>query len=470
MIADKVSSVSSELRERFKSVKFKVKSKSKEISLSRNSLTPRSVPTRQLNQNYAFNSPFPVHKNRGQKESEKNQKKSDGERRGLSFSFLKSKKFQFLLLPILVILFLGSYGYYWYFYSIGSLFTTTIKYKYLNISQTKIVSATPDGVASGIKSVKLPAEDSISAFANTTGERPTGDKSKGSVSIFNPTTEIKVIKAGSILTCTSNACKSLTYTTDADLNLGPGGSDEVAVTAGDIGENYNLAAGAGRFQVAKYNPATEVLASNVKLITGGTQKKTVKTVKAEDIKKAEDQALSQLKDKLIDRIKSDPANLNSFIIAETSIVVEKVSSDPDLKEGVDGDIVNVTVKAKGTVDAFAKDQIDVVLAKLKDEIKPQGYYLDDKFTNFSSKIAGQSQDKIDVAVTLNTIARPNIDIDAIKKNLGGKSYSDADKILASIPNTLSYTKTYEPQSLPQFFWKIPKSPARVQVKLLAEQS
>jgi hypothetical protein len=453
---------------KFKSIRSNLPvRKAKEVQLHRpqammrTPVTTRSQPSRAYN---GIQTSAVQRKSASQSELSKNR----GLKAIFTVDFLKTKKFQFLILPLFIILFVGAYGYHWYFYSIGSYFTATVKYKYIPISETRTITATADANAESIKTVKLPSEESTSTFVPATGEKPTGERAKGSVSIFNPTTDIKIIKAGTALSCTSNACMSLNYVTDSDLNLGPGSSEDVTVTAADIGENYNLSPGAGRFKVGSFNPATEVLASNVKPIAGGTPKKIVKVVKAEDIKKAEESAMADLKNRLVDKIKNDPANLSSFVIAESSIVIEKISSEPDLKEGQEGDIVNVTVRAKGTVDAFAKDQIDVVVNKMKTEVTPDGYYLDEKFTNNSFKIVGQSAGKIDVAVTLNSTARPDIDLNEVKKSLGGKSYSESDRILGSIPHTTGYTKNYEPKSLPEFFWKIPNSANRVQIKLIAE--
>jgi hypothetical protein len=385
------------------------------------------------------------------------------------FRFLSSKKFQFLVLPVIFILVIGSLGYYWYFYSVGSLFTATIKYKFVPITATKTVVATTQGGEAGIKTVLLPAEESATVFVNATGERATGEKAKGTVSIFNPTTEIKVIKAGTALACTSNACKSLTYVTNADLNLGPGGSDEVAVTAGDIGENYNLGPGAGKFKVGAFDPTKDVFASNIKAISGGTPKKMVKVVKAEDIKTADENAMKELSARLLDKIKIDPANARDFIIADNTLAVEKISSEADLKEGQDGDAVNVTVKAKANVQAFKKDQIGDIVTAIKNEAKPDGYYLDERNTSFSSKVVSADTKGITVEVTLNSIARPEINVEELKRSLGGKNFGESDTVLSQVKNVSGYTKTYEPQSLPQFFWKIPDNPSRVQIKLVAEQ-
>lgn len=383
--------------------------------------------------------------------------------------FLRSKKFQYIVLPIAIVIFVGCYGYYWYFYSIGSLFTATIKYKYITISESETVIATTEDVNASVKAVLLPAEESATTYVDATGEKATGERARGSVSIFNPTTEIKVIKAGTILSCTSNICNSLNYTTDQDLNLGPGGSDEVNVTASDIGENYNLAPGAGKFKVGNYDQTKDVFASNIKALAGGTPKKIIKVVRAEDIKKAEENGMKDIGNRLLEKIKTDPANVSDFILAENTLAVEKISAEPDIAEGEEADIVNVTVRVRGTVQAFKKDQLSGIVDEMKRKTVPEGYYLDEKYTNYSSKVTNADANGMSITVTLNTIARPEINVDQLKKDLAGKSYTKADQILSAIPNTTGYTHSFKPTTLPKFFWKIPKSLNRVQIKLIAEE-
>lgn len=359
------------------------------------------------------------------------------------------------------------YGYYWYFYNLTNTFTATITYKLITINESRTIAASTAGDAS-LKIVKLTSEGSASNSTTTTGEKPTGDKATGNISLFNSTVEIKIIPKGTTLTCISSPCNTLTYITQNDLNLAPGSSDEVSVVAGDIGEGYNLLPGAGRFKVGKFNPEKEITATNVKPISGGTPKKMIKIVAAADIKKAETAALSDIKSELLNKIKTDPANYDKYIVSDSSLVVEKTESTPDVKEGQEAEFVNVDVKAKGTVNAFPKDQIDVVANKIKEEVTPKGYYLDEKFTpSPTSKVVSQTKDKIEVSVTVQSIARPEIDIKKIKEELTGKAYSDADKVLSSIPNITSYKKSFQPTTLPQFFWKIPKEPNRIQIAVVA---
>jgi hypothetical protein len=379
--------------------------------------------------------------------------------------FFKTKKFQFLILPFIIVVGAGAYGYYWFFYISSSYFTATIRYKYIPITENRTITAASN--STDFKTIKLEAEDDASGYVSTTQEKTTGERAKGNLSLFNTTPDIRVIPKGTVLTCTTNICNTLTYTTNSDINLGPGGSEKVGVTAGDIGLNYNISTLNQRFKVGNFN-SSDIFASNVEKIEGGTAKKVIKIVDKKDIELAEEAAMKEMKERILNKIKIDPGNSN-YIISDASLKVEKISSSSDFKEGEESEIVNVNVRAKGVVDAFSNDEISKVVEQMKTDLTPAGYYLDEKQTNFSKKVVAQTPDKIDIQVTLNTIARPTIDTDKIIAELKGKKYSQADKVLSQIPNIMSYTKSYSPETLPQFFWNIPSTASRIKIDFIAEK-
>jgi hypothetical protein len=286
------------------------------------------------------------------------------------------------------------------------------------------------------------------------------------VSVYNLTADIKVVKTGTTLTCTSPACNGLNYISEGDLNLGPGSSGEVKVTAVDIGENYNVGP-TTRFKVGSFNPTTEVLASNVKNIAGGTTKTIVKIVQAQDLKDAEKAALEDLKNTLKTKITVDPANAN-FEISAPSLKIESTGVISDVKEGDQAEIVNVTVNAKATVDAVQKDKILEVASAIKTEVVPEGYKLDEKVSSLSAVIASQTPQSIDISVKLIAVARLDVNMDKLKNDLAGKKYSDVDSILSAVPHSTGYTKNYSPQTLPQFFWSVPENKNRIEINLVGE--
>ncbi|MFW5719741.1 MAG: baseplate J/gp47 family protein, partial [Candidatus Dojkabacteria bacterium] len=214
------------------------------------------------------------------------------------------------------------YGFFYIYYPSNKTFSATLFFKYREINEETTISLASN---EGVNFVELEEVESVSSFTEATKEKPVGEKAKGEIRIYNTTNEIKEVTKGTKLTCISGSCKSLVYQTQNKLNLSPGGVDDVAVVAADIGENYNLSAGSSRFQVGSYNSDTEVFGSNLQGITGGTPKEFVKIVAKQDIKRAEDEAMKAVKNLLLSTIKNNPSHVD-YIISDSSLKVEKISS------------------------------------------------------------------------------------------------------------------------------------------------
>ena len=366
-----------------------------------------------------------------------------------------------VVVPILVLL-IGVYA----FFSNSAQYTITLSYEYQKVSGSKVIEASTDG-ASGFKITKLDNTDGISAFQNTTGQKPVGQKSAGKITVFNATADIKVIKKGTAITCISTACNGLIYTALNDLNLGPGNSvNDYDIVANDIGENYNLATNAGRFKVGSFNSTTEIIASNIAPISGGTPKTFVKIVSAEDIKAVEAKANEDLKNLIITNIRSNTENNSKYIISDTSFVLEKISSQTD-PEGTEAEVVNTSLRAKGTVDAFPKEQVQKVYDEIEASITPEGFYIDEKTIEPGTKVLSSTPGKISIEVTYAAVARVIIDEEKIAKEIGGKSLEDAEKYLESLPNIKSHTAVYTPSTMPGFLRRVPGNPEKIDITILA---
>jgi ribosomal protein S8E len=366
-----------------------------------------------------------------------------------------------VIVPILIIS-IGLYA----FLSFSALYTVNITYEYKNITASKQIIAST-GTSTDFSVVKLEETDAVSSFQNTTGQKVNGERARGRITVFNATSEIKTFPKGTTITCVSAACNGLVYTSVNDLNLGPGSSvNDYEIIASDIGENYNLATSAGRFKIAKFDSTTEITSSNIAPIAGGTPKVTVKVISAADIQSVEARAVEDLKVILVNKIKSNPTYNSQYIISDNSIVVEKISAETD-KEGTESEVVNTSVRAKGTVDAFPKEQIQKVIDELKTSFVPVGYYLDEKTFAPTNNVISSTPGQITIEVTVSGIARIKVDEAELKKELAGQSLDEADKILALIPNSKSFTTEYTPSTMPSFLRRVPSDPERIQVRFIS---
>ncbi len=376
--------------------------------------------------------------------------------------FYRSRKFQYIGIPLILIILIGLYGFFYIYYPSNKTFSATLFFKYREINEETTISLASNEV---VNFVELEEVESVSSFTEATKEKPVGEKAKGGIRIYNTTNEIKEVAKGTKLTCISGSCKSLVYLTQNKLNLSPGGVDDVTVVASDIGENYNLSAGSSRFQVGSYNSDTEVFGSNLQGITGGTPKEFVKIVAKQDIKRAEDEAMKAVKNLLLSTIKNNPSYVD-YIISDSSLKVEKISSEPDVSEGDEADVVNITLEARGKVQAVENQQIKSLVEDYQNDVTPEGYYLDESVSSPAQYDAVTTQNgTVEVNIAVNAIARPRLDVQLLRQELKGVKYSQVDSILDSVQHLQSFDKEFTPTYFPQMFWKLPDVEHKISISV-----
>ncbi len=383
-----------------------------------------------------------------------------------SFKLRGKKRLFFYLsaifgMPIFLII-IAVYG----FIDNSVLYAVTLRYKYQNLlleRQIQIKENSPFN----FQIIKLTTEDGVTVSNPTTGQKIVGEKASGYVSVFNATAEIKVIPKGTEVLCISSSCNGLVYIADSDLNLGPGSSSgDLKIVASDIGENYNVNVNTGRFKVGNFDPNLEIIAANVRPITGGTPKKTVNIVSGDDLKALEEKALDYLKGSILLKLTTDPNNVNKYLFSENSLKIEKISVEGD-REGQEADVVNLTVRAKGTIDAIPKESINKIIEEMKATMVPDGYYLDEKTFKYNLSVTSTDND-FTITITATGIGRVNLNVDELKSKLANKSLNEAENIINSIPNIHSINTMYTPDYIPEFLRKVPGNPNKIQIRLIAE--
>lgn len=354
----------------------------------------------------------------------------------------------------------------YFFIDNSVLYNVTLSYKYQNLSLERQIQIKTDS-PSNFQIIQLSTEDGVTVSNPTTGQKIVGEKASGYISVFNSTAEIKVIPKGTEVVCISSSCNGLVYIADSDLNLGPGSSaGDLKIVASDIGENYNVNVNAGRFKIGNFDPNLEIIAANVRPIAGGTPKKTVNIVSSDDLKALEEKALNYLKGTILLKITTDPNNVNKYLFSENSLKMEKISVQGD-QEGQEADVVNLTVRAKGTIDAIPKDSINNIVDEMKASMAPDGYYLDEKTFKYNLSVASTNNDFI-ITITASGIGRVNLNIDELKSKLANQSLNEAENIIKSIPNIHGFSVSYTPDYIPEFLRKVPSNPNKIQIRLIAE--
>jgi hypothetical protein len=344
--------------------------------------------------------------------------------------------------------------------------TITLRTDTTNIDSNLTVTADPDAQELDIEKGVIPALSKEFRKTDTekvaaTGEKDLGTKASGSITLaVDCAAGTPMIPAG-----TGVSADDLTYVTMADVTVAsfPDNSsgsckfkNAVAVTAGEAGAQYNLAAGK-TFTVAGYSAVSGV---NDNAMAGGTSK-IVKVVTKDDIEKAKDAITKRAGGEAPEDLKEDITSEGYFPLEATlSSGNPTVTSTPAV--GAESSEVTVTsttvftmlgVKQddlKQLVEADAKKQIDTS----KQVIRDNG--LDDANIQVDKKGDGG---RMTLSVQATVVAGPDINEDEIKKEVAGKKRGDIQNLLKQRPGVNEVEVDYSP------FWvqSTPKSTSKITI-------
>lgn len=265
---------------------------------------------------------------------------------------------------------------------------------------------------------------------SVTGTKTVGDSAKGQVTIYNADDSI-TLPAGTRITDSSG----LVFTLDDDTEVASGsgllnlGTSTAAVTAVDIGSQYNLVAGSN-FSVNGY-ASNELTAKNDNAFSGGSSR-DITAVSTSDIKKAESALTSELTEDGIAKIKEKIGN--DDLLIEDSVTATASGKDFNHKVGDEASELNLSMDmdVKGTVVSKA-DLTKIAMDSLKDKV-PVGFVL--RANQITTDFTLVSDKKYKIKFTANLL--PEIKTDDLVKKIAGKSPTDAEAILSAIPG---YTRS-----------------------------
>ncbi len=323
----------------------------------------------------------------------------------------------------------------------------TAKTQSAPVSQTlNLGGATPTNINTNtIQTVTKQIKKDVSVDFTATGSKVVGTSSKGNVVFRNcESLTSKIIASGT--TVTSNG---LNYTTQASVTVpaasgdiggctAAGVSTPVAIMASDIGSDYNTANGT-IFSVANHANGSGVYLRAVATteITGGESHQAT-VVTAADVQKAKqtlvDQTSVDIKKQLTGQFTSGEKIITDSFKADHA----DATSIPAIDAEATGGKAKLTSTTTFSMSAIAKSELVAFLrnaiTKQMDSSKNQRIY-DDGYSKVT--LSGyQSGDNGSSTVNIATTGQfgPNIDKEAIKDQVKGKNFGDAQSLLSSINN------------------------------------
>lgn len=277
-----------------------------------------------------------------------------------------------------------------------------------------------------------------------TGKKKVGTPAKGTVSIFNKSLTAKSLKKGQII---SSGSLQFTLATDVSVasaseNLVSGtvtfGKANAEIVASTIGTESNLPSGT-EFNFKDISSSL-LVARNDQALSGGTSKDITVVSRADQdalVKVLSQELLDQAKQGLSSKVGGSEKLIESTIktsVTEKSFVQELDQETSELQG-------KVTVTVTGI--AYSEDDGKTLLQQALSSDIPTGYSLVEGRTSIDVSSATVKKDgSITVSMNGKAVALPDMDVQAMQRNLAGKSVSDAQTYLKSVSGVGGVTFTF----------------------------
>lgn len=356
------------------------------------------------------------------------------------FSFIKqthipiTTKVPVIPIVLVTIVLLGVFGLIYYFIpkatvTIGVVPNTIAKSKTITIATG---ATSVDQAKFIIPGKKLEQSVTGEKTATVTGKKRIGDPAKGTVVVYNKTTSSRTLKKGAVL-----STNSLQFTLDSDVEIASAsesigsityGKATAQVTAVVIGEEGNISAGSDF--TFKDVSSSIAIARNDQPFTGGTSRETTVVSRADY-----DAMVKALSDELVTKAKADllaGVSGGEKLIDQT---IKTTVTSKTFREELDQEATELHGKITLTISGISYNESDVksVLLPLAAGEIPNGYAMNEGRTTVAIDTPVIKKDgSITTASSISLVSLPTVTVDVIKKELKGKTITQAQEIIKKI--------------------------------------
>jgi len=335
------------------------------------------------------------------------------------------------------------------------------------IDISKDFNLTLDSAATSVSASTLPVlkktfDLSFTESVPATGQKETGDKTKGEVTIFNTKDSIQNIPKSTALT-TSNGKKYELLTSvqapASTYNLGSGtitmGQVKANVIASDIGPEFDL----GKDSVLSFKDNPSLIAKVNDTLSGGTRRQ-VSVVSLEDKNKLNLQINESLKNKITEKINTE-ASLAGLLSGTAN--TDKKRTEFNREVGEEADSLSVKVEATLSlfqIDPANKDEIIKTLLS-SDPAYQQSIVSPSDFSFAFAATQNDSQKSVG-KLTITGRSLPKINVDSLKKRLVGQSLANAKTIVVKESRVYNYSFNIMP-SIFSFINRLPPQDDKITI-------
>ncbi len=268
--------------------------------------------------------------------------------------------------------------------------------------------------------------------ANSTGKKETGEKARGTVTIYSSLSREQTFSKGTtIISATTK--REFTLNENVKVASSSGVTDvktaKVQVTASEIGKEFNLPSGT-KFTVATFD-SSEIESKNDSAFSGGT-KKEVTVVSQDD--------LDELLESLVEKLEKDALSKVDSGVSDNEGIFPKAFSyeilerDFNKKEGDEAGSVGIAATIKYSIGRYLVEDLQKVAETLSRGKIPGTYVIreGDSTVNISDIKVNQKDKSAAAVLKVNAVYSPKIDDQKLAQALKGKSEAYANEQIRSI--------------------------------------
>jgi len=297
-------------------------------------------------------------------------------------------------------------------------------------------------------------EVSGSSKNTATGKKQIGDPAKGTVVIYNKTSDSKTISKGTILT-SSNGLK---FTLDISVSIASQSAADSGITYGKVNATITASAVGADSNLPSNSELTvgnlsssQVSAKAEGNFSGGTSKE-VTVVSDADQKRLLASLASDLRKQAQQKLQE---TLREKKILEEALLEEiiKKSFNKNINDQASEFSLNLTVKYKGT--SFEDKDLKLIVSKLVTTQVPEGFQLNLEDTETQADVAKLEKDgKLIFLARFKAKLLPKIDTNKVKNQIKGKSVAEAVNTMKAMENVLGSEIKISP-ALPPILQRLP---------------
>lgn len=297
---------------------------------------------------------------------------------------------------------------------------------------------------------------------SATGTKEVGERATGEVTIYRVGSEI-TIPEGTVL----NGPNDIDFTLNDSVTVASGsatspGTAKTAVTAEDIGAQYNLDSGA-TFSVGNYG--AEVEAKNESSFSGGSSR-TISAVSEEDQEDLLDDLKEELMEKAAASLEGQATEDQYFIEGSTTSEVSDQEFSAKVGDEADNLKLTLTIDVEGmVVDKTAL--YDLAKEVLKDRI-PEGYVLRESQIEMDFSLEDAKDGVYELEASIDANLLPEIKTKEVAKEIVGKYPEVAVDYLDTIPGFTRAEIDIKPH-FPGKLGSLPRVAKNIQVEVAAER-